>query len=63
METLIADKKISNVTGEIVTGKMNAHNTFDAPDTVHTESFDAEITADGLKFNIPACSVLHLTVE
>ena len=63
VETLIADKKISNVTGEIVTGKMNAYNTFDAPDTVHTESFDAEITADGFKFNIPACSVLHLTVE
>ena len=59
----MADKNLSKVSGEIVTGKMNAHNTFDAPDTVKTENFTAELCEGGISFNIPACSVLHLTAE
>lgn len=50
--------------GTIVTGKRDAHNTFDRPDQVHAEVFDdLRVTAAGLEFTIPPCSVLHLAVE
>ena len=52
------------VTGEIVTGEMTAKNTFEEPDVVKAESFDgAQLTEKGLKFTIPACSVVHLAVR
>ena len=47
-----------------MTGAMAAHNTFENPDAVKTEDFtDASVTADGISFTIPACSVIALTVE
>ncbi len=64
VESLIADTKIKTVKGTIVTGAMDAHNTFDAPDTVKcTEFTDFTVTPEGITFKIPACSVLHLEVE
>lgn len=57
-------KKASKVTGRILTGAMADHNTFENPNAVKTEDFtDASVTADGLSFTIPACSVISLTVE
>ena len=63
IEGILAETEIKEVKGTILTGEMHAHNTFDAPDTVHTESFTG-CSAQGnkLKFTIPACSVLHLEV-
>lgn len=61
VKVVLADKKIEAAAGEILTNKMDAYNTFDAPDTVKTEKFDVKAEADGVSFNIPACSVLHLT--
>lgn len=61
VKVVLADKKIGAAAGEILTNKMDAYNTFDAPDTVKTEKFDVKAEADGVSFNIPACSVLHLT--
>lgn len=60
----IADATIKSVQGEIVTGRMDAHNTFDAPECVMVQPFDA-VKAEGekLSFTIPKCAVLHLTVE
>ncbi len=64
VECTIVGKKASKVTGRIVTGAMAAHNTFENPDAVKTEDFtDASVTADGISFTIPACSVIALTVE
>ena len=63
IEGILAETEIKEVKGTILMGEMHAHNTFDAPDTVHTESFTG-CSAQGnkLKFTIPACSVLHLEV-
>ncbi|MDF2587035.1 MAG: alpha-N-arabinofuranosidase [Anaerocolumna sp.] len=60
----ILDMKVTSVKGEILTNKMNAHNTFDNPNVVQTEVFtDFKITEKGVDFTIPPCSVIHLTVK
>ena len=57
----VMDTEIKAVKGEIVTGEIHEHNTFDEPEVVTLEAFD-EHKAEGssLKFTIPAASVLHL---
>lgn len=63
IEGELAEAEILEVKGTILTNEMHAHNTFDAPDTVHTTEFDGCKVADNkLVFTIPACSVLHLEV-
>lgn len=58
------DEKVLLVSGEIVTGKMHAMNTFENPEQVKTETYTgAKITEEGLAFSIPPCSVLHLVAE
>lgn len=52
------------VTARILQGKMNAHNNFDAPQTVKIEPFTGiETKAGGFAFTMPACSVMEITVE
>jgi len=64
IESIILNKNIHSVKGEILTNKMNAMNTFAAPETVKKEALvDIKITAAGINFTIPPCSVLHITVE
>lgn len=64
IEAVLAETTVKSVTGEILTGAMDAHNTFEASNEVHTVSFDG-CKAEGGKitFTIPARSVLHLAVE
>ncbi len=63
VKVLIADKKVKSVSGEILTNKMDAYNTFDVPEKVKTKKFKAVVTDDGAEFNIPACSVVHLAIK
>ncbi|MDO4297125.1 MAG: alpha-L-arabinofuranosidase C-terminal domain-containing protein [Lachnospiraceae bacterium] len=52
------------VTAEILCEEMHAMNTFEDPEAVVTKCFDGvERVHGGLKFTIPACSVVHITVE
>ncbi len=51
------------VSGRILTGAMRDKNTFEAPDTVASREFDLAIKDGNLEFTIPACSVLHITLE
>lgn len=61
VETVLVDAKVSDAVGTILTNQMGAHNTFDAPDEVHTEAFEDFTIADGnVKINVPPCSVLHM---
>ncbi|MBO7450363.1 MAG: alpha-N-arabinofuranosidase [Clostridiales bacterium] len=55
---------VKSVKAYIVGGKMDALNTFDAPDTVKEEVFD-KISFEGSKicFSIPASSVMRIEVE
>lgn len=63
IETNLADTGADSVNGEIVTGDMNAHNTFENPNAVRAVSFDScKIAGNKIRFTIPACSVLHLEV-
>lgn len=48
----------------IVTGKMDAHNTFENPDVVKEENFTAYIkTAEGVKVTLPVCSIVTLRLK
>lgn len=64
IKATILDRKILEVTGEIVAGQMRDKNTFEEPEQVTVKKFEnIEITESGLKFTIPPCSVLHLQVR
>ena len=64
IEMILAETDVKSVKASVLTGKMNAHNTFDAPETVGSTEFTA-VKAEGNKviFTAPACSVLYLEVE
>jgi len=56
--------KPASVEAFIVTGNMTAHNTFEEPDTVKEEKFEAfEITEQGIKAALPPCSVVLFRVK
>ncbi len=63
IESELTDTEVKEVIGEIVTGDIHDHNTFEDPEKVTVKAFD-EAKAEGnvLKFTIPAASVLHLTL-
>lgn len=64
VESIIAEVTVNSVKGTILCNKMNAHNTFEEPETVKPAEFnEVEITKCGVTFTIPACSVLHLELE
>ena len=64
LETVLTDSSVKSVCGTIVNGgDIHAHNTFEAPDVVHTAPF-TDFTANGgtISLRIPAASVLHLAL-
>ena len=67
METIecrVLNKDLDNVSGRILTGKMNAHNTFDAPDTVQPVPMtNIHSKGDTITFDMSACSVVEITVQ
>lgn len=64
VECHIFDKKISAVSASILTGKMNAHNSFEQTNNVHIQNFnDVTICNDGkITFELPPCSVVKIEV-
>lgn len=64
IEAVFAETPVKSAKGRILTGEMHAHNTFEAPDEVHTTEFEVTSVKDNrVCFTMPACSVLHLEVE
>ncbi|NLO39696.1 MAG: alpha-N-arabinofuranosidase [Ruminiclostridium sp.] len=64
VDTYITGFKAKNGVGRILTGAMADHNTFEAPEMIKLVSFDNfSVTEDGLTFEIPARSVISLTLE
>ena len=64
IDAILVGMKPASVDGEIVTGKMDAFNTFESGENVKAENFDSvKITDEGLSFTLPACSVVKLTVK
>ena len=63
IEVALAGAVADTVTGTILSGSMNEHNTFTDQNRVHTESFeDTRIVSEGLQLTIPPCSVIGLEV-
>ena len=64
VEVSFAELSPSRVTASILTQKMDAYNTFEDPERVKEEEFTAyELTEKGLKFVIPASSVVLVRVQ
>ena len=53
-----------NVTARILTGKIDAKNTFEDQHAVEIADFtDFTVTVEGIEMNLPACSVVEVTVR
>jgi alpha-N-arabinofuranosidase len=64
LSVVIADRNISRAEGRILSGSIQAHNTFDEPNRVKPVAFrDYTINEKGLDLVLPPVSVLALTVE
>lgn len=64
IDTEIAGFKASDIQGRILTGAISDHNTFEAPEHVKPKAFEKySITDKGLTFEIPAVSVVSLTLK
>ncbi len=66
VEAVLADTQIAAVRGTVLTGEMQAHNSFEEPERVKEADFPAvEVRGEEgrLSFVIPACSVVHLEVN
>lgn len=64
IEGIFADTTVKSVKATVLTGAMDAHNTFEDGNAVHTSSFECCRTEGStIRFTMPAASVLHLQVE
>ena len=64
IEGVFAETEILGAKGTILTGNMQAHNTFEEPDKVSPSVFtDYKLANKGINFNIPPCSVMHLELD
>ncbi len=60
----IADFTVTEISVEILTNDVYAHNTFDAKQQVKPEAFnDFEVTADGFKVTVPPCAVVKFIIK
>lgn len=64
MEIQLAKGTIKGVTAQILSEEIHAKNTFEEPERVNEQEF-TEITVEDkrLTFEIPACSVMHITIQ
>lgn len=64
INTLITGKEIKTITGRVLSGEKDDHNTFEHPERVKPKEFkDFSIQEEGFEFAIPPSSVVALTVE
>ncbi len=60
----VADSSVKSVKAEILTGKIEAYNSFDNKEAVKTQAFyDFETTADGFTAELPPCSIVKFIIE
>jgi len=64
VEVLFSEFAPTSAAGKILTGKINAYNTFDEPEIVKEEDFtDYRLTDRGAVLTIPACAVISLRLQ
>ena len=60
----IADSEVKEIEAEILTGAIDAYNSFENKDAVKTVKFENfSKTADGFTAEIPACSVVKFIIK
>jgi len=63
MEVVLQEGKTKQVEASLLHGNMRSYNTFHEPELVKEEIFtDYVMTDRGIRFSIPACSVLLLRI-
>lgn len=64
IDTEIAGFKATDIQGRILTGAISDHNTFEAPEQIKPKVFEQySVTDKGFTFEIPAVSVVTLTLK
>ncbi|HWT73218.1 MAG TPA: alpha-L-arabinofuranosidase C-terminal domain-containing protein, partial [Mobilitalea sp.] len=64
IDGIFAESGVKSVKGTILKGDMKAYNTFENPNNVQITEFNGcTVTDKGIRFTIPACSVLQLELE
>ena len=64
LEIAFMELNPSSVEASVLTGKMQAHNTFDEPEQVKETAYtDFEVAGDRIKLTVPACSVISLSIR
>jgi alpha-N-arabinofuranosidase len=63
IEATVYGAEIKEIEAIILNADPHAKNTFDAPDTVATRSWKAELTDNGFKVELPAASVVSLKLK
>ena len=64
LEIAFMELKPSSVEASVLTGKMQAHNTFDNPEQIKETAYtDFEVVGDRIKLTAPACSVISLSIR
>ena len=64
VDSIIVETEVKEVKAEILSGATDAYNTFDRPEQIKAECYDNyEVTGKGIRFTIPACSIVQFTVK
>ncbi|MGL1890404.1 MAG: alpha-N-arabinofuranosidase [Spirochaetaceae bacterium] len=64
INTLLVGFNCKSLTGEIISGKMDDHNTFEVPESVIKNNFDNfTITDNGFEAVIPPCSIVKIVAK
>ncbi len=59
----IRDADITSASAQILTGEINAHNTFEAPDTIMPEDLEVSVSNGKSSFKLPAKSIAVITLS
>lgn len=59
----VRDTSVSSAAAEVLTGEINAHNTFDNPDTVTPKPLDVTLSDGKVSFTLPAKSIAVITLR
>lgn len=63
IELEIRDADMKTAVGEVLTGEINAHNTFENPDAITPNALDVKLAQNKLTFTLPAKSIAVITLS
>jgi len=63
IECVVEGSQVYTAKGQLLTGKVDAHNTFDAPDNLYIEHIELDVKQGKIYFELPPCSVLLVSAQ